>query len=424
MIRGRRKRWGFVGILCASASLGLTWEVPGQAADKPVGRAAEVTGNDVYVRSGPSLNHYTIAKLHAGDRVTVVGETGEWYEILPPDGVFSLISGDYVDLTNEVNGVVNASHVRVRAGSLLSDSKYTVQTKLSKGDAVVIMGRNPDGFLRIKPPTGTTVWINRDFAEFVPGSMIQLEKDVAGGATASGKETASTSSSDGTGAGEAVVRVDSTTASEETNPFEGLPETEQRTRLLAIDEAARAEAVKPMLERRLQGLIRRYSVIAEQNEDKLAQRYAKARIEQLTNMNELMKSVRNTRRLSEEASSKRRAYLESRAKIRGNLPDIPSGLDVQGVLQVSALYPVGSFPRRYRLVDADGPLPRTLGYVEFPIDSSLNVEEFVGNRVGVRTLSKRLHSGGVDSVPIYVAGELVLLDAKESGAAESGRDQP
>src|ERR1043166_9460223 len=72
---------------------------------------AEINTNDVYVRSGDSLNHYTIIKLKAGDHVTVVGERGDWYEILPPEGAFSLVSGDYVDSKEENKGVINGANV-------------------------------------------------------------------------------------------------------------------------------------------------------------------------------------------------------------------------------------------------------------------------------------------------------------------------
>ena len=123
----------------------------------------EINANDVYVRSGDSQNHYTVCKLSAGNRVTVVSERGEWLEILPPAGTFSLISGDYVDRVDDHSGVVNGTNVRVRAGSLISDDKYTVQAMLGKGDKVTIVGSNPDGFLRIEPPTGATLWVSRSF---------------------------------------------------------------------------------------------------------------------------------------------------------------------------------------------------------------------------------------------------------------------
>ena len=78
-----------------------------QTPERPVISEAEVTGDDVYVRSGASLNHYPVCKINAGSRVTVVGEMGDWYEILPPEGVFCFISGDYVDTADNRTGVVN-----------------------------------------------------------------------------------------------------------------------------------------------------------------------------------------------------------------------------------------------------------------------------------------------------------------------------
>lgn len=119
-------------------------EAIGQTPDKPVVSQGEVTGDNVYVQYGASTNHYPVCKLNAGDRVTIVGETGEWYEILPPEASFSFISGDYVDTADNKTGVVNGNNVRVRAGSSLpefSKLKYWVQTKLSKGTKVTILAR-------------------------------------------------------------------------------------------------------------------------------------------------------------------------------------------------------------------------------------------------------------------------------------------
>ena len=124
--RHRRRVWFLWVVIFACMPV-----FAGQAvAQRPEGRAArqgEITANDVYVRSGPSLNHYPVCKLDAGSRVTILGEgEGEWYEIRPPTGTFSLISADYVDTPNDKTGVVNGNNVRVRTGSLLNDNKYTV----------------------------------------------------------------------------------------------------------------------------------------------------------------------------------------------------------------------------------------------------------------------------------------------------------
>ena len=125
-------RRGALGSLLLVAAGISTASVSAQSETRPVIAHGEVTAGDVYVRSGPSLNHSTICKLNAGHRIDIVSEELEWYEILPPEGTFSLISGDYVDRGEGQAGVVNGDNVRVRAGSLLHDNKYKVQTMRSK----------------------------------------------------------------------------------------------------------------------------------------------------------------------------------------------------------------------------------------------------------------------------------------------------
>jgi hypothetical protein len=87
----------------------------------------------------------------------------------------------------------------------------------------------------------------------------------------------------------------------------------------------------------------------------------------------------------------------------------PSGLDAQGELRVSALYPPGSIPRRYRLVDASGPTDRTIAYIEFPDVADVDPDQYIGRHVGVRAAEKRWQRGGVDPIPVYVVKELVAL---------------
>lgn len=412
----------------------------GQVPLKPVISLGEVTGNDVYVRSGPSANHYPVSKLMAGDRVTVVGETGDWYEIRPPEGVFSFISGEYVDTPDERSGVVNGDNVRVRAGSTVPDFsklKYVVQTQLSKGAEVAILGRDADGFLRIKPPPGTTVWVNRAYLEFVPsarsaGEAATPTKTPGVPGSQPGQANAPSGSPTGTAGPTAKTPPPATAdAGSVAAPNAGasdparrpgadasmlaiLPATEERSRLEEIDAAARAEIAKPIDRRRFTPLIERYRTIAEQDQDGFAQRYAQARVEQLTYMQTLIDTVQKMRRLGSQADSKRREFLEGRAKIREKLPPIPTELDAQGELRVSALYPPGSTPRRYRLVDPTGPMDRTIGYIEIPQDSDIVVDDFIGRYVGVRASAKRLQTGGVNPVPIFIPGELVLLQPTTS----------
>ena len=386
------------------------------AADPPRRSApeqGEVSAESVYVRSGPSLNHYTICKLNAGDRVTIVGERNGWYEILAPAGVFSLISGDYVDSPDGKSGVVNGSNVRVRAGSSLNDSKYTIQTKLSKGAEVSILGRNPDGFYRIVPPDDVTVWISADFVERVSPGRLQHVRAVQ---APIGDVTPAP-----TGAGVTDEKV----SPEDAEPHSGsllaaVQATFERGQLAEIDADADAEFAKPLLDRELDSLIKRYRKVAGQEEDEFARRYAEARITQIENMVEAAEAIRRVRRMGEQTDARRREFMAERANMHSAPVPVPSGLSAQGELHVSALYVPGTQPNRYRLVDPTQSPPRTIAYVDIPAELVIDVNEFLGRYVGVRASGQRLQPGGVDPVPIYVARELVVLDPAVATAGAEG----
>jgi uncharacterized protein YgiM (DUF1202 family) len=398
--------------------------------EKPVIAQGEVTTNDLYVRSGPSLNHYTVTKLNAGDRVTVVGESGDWLEILPPTGVYSLISGDYVDSPDGKTGVVNGDNVRVRTGSVLNKNKYTVQRKLSKGAQVDVLGREPDGFLRIKPPEGATVWVSRRFVEYVPderlrtGSTAQPSPSTPTTAQPTASKALPAAGKPGTGQptppGTTVANADKTmtsppdegepaTATKKPSAFASYEPTTERRRLEKLDEEVRSELAKPAVERRLEPLIQRYKKIADQSTDDFANRYASARVAQLTNMNDLIQTVREVHGLVDDAEARRRQYLEDRARLRTAVTPTRTGLDAKGELRVSAVHPPDSFPRRYRLVNTKAPSGQTIGYVEIPRGSTIDVATFLGRYVGVRASNKRWETG-VNPIPIFVARELVLLE--------------
>jgi len=390
-----------------------------QAHDRPVIAEGEVNNNNVYVRSGDSLNHYTVCKLDAGRRVKIVAERGDWYEILPPEEAFSLISGDYVDSADGKHGVVNGNNVRVRTGSLLNDNKYTVQLLLGKGDEVTILDKNPEGFLKIRPPSGATVWVNRSLVERVPDSLVKLE-----GETKTGDGTPTTTPATG-GAPAATDAAGPSTASPPRRPdtvitkseaLARLDKTPQRDELARIDAAVNVELAKPVLERQLEPFLTRYQTVAQQAQDVVAQNYASARATQISDMMALIATVREMRRLEEAAASKRRGFQEGRAGIRTVTPSAPSGLDAEGVLRRSSLYPEGGTVQRYRLVDVSTPAERTIAYIEIPGNSTVDAEAMIGQYIGVRSSAKRWQQGAVDPMPIYVARELVALDRPDGAA--------
>ncbi len=409
--------FAITGAVCGGGS---PRDVLAQQSPRPILFEGEATANDVYVRSGDSANHYTVCKLNAGHRVQVLAERGEWYEILPPAEAFSLISGDYVDSSDGKRGVVNGTNVRVRAGSVLNGNKYTVQTLLGKGSEVSILGKNADGFLRIVPPAGATLWINREYVQRIPDGLRALEGETKANETgvtapvAGSRSTALAGDSNGgtenpgeTSTKPVVPRMSRSLAQ--------LERTAQVDALAKIDAGVNTELAKPVLERRLEPFLAGYQAIAAQDEDEMAQRYAQARETQLSDMIALLGTVREMRRLEAKSASRRRGFQAERAGIRTVAPSAPSGLDAEGVLRRSALYPKGSATERFRLVDLSTPHQRTVAYVETPANSTIDVEPMIGKYVGVRASAKRWQQGGVDPVPIFVAQEVVVLETQESG---------
>ncbi|MFQ5461462.1 MAG: SH3 domain-containing protein [Phycisphaerae bacterium] len=394
---------------------------------RPVIATGEVIGEDVYIRSGPSMNHYAVCKLGAGDRVAILGERGAWYEISPPKGVFSLISGEYVDTGDNKTGVVNGDNVRVRAGSLLNSSKYTVQTMLSRGADVSIIGVEPDGFLRIVPPSEATLWISRDYLEPIPDERLRLDRSREVG-VADVQPVAARQPGDTEPAGAPA----SAGAQDAPSPVGGEPTASEasdlarssvdRTALNEIDAAMKQELSKPAAQRMLGPLIERYRHVEEQTDDEISRQYAQGRIKQLTNLMALNDAARRLRQLEAETDSARRRFLEGRTR----LPRVPEmreeRFDARGELRTSSLYAGGTTPKRFRLVAPDLEYAKTIGYVEIPKDSSIDGEAFLGRIVGVHAASVRLLPGGVDPVPVYILGDLVAL--KSPSAAAEGAARP
>lgn len=137
---------------------------------------AEITGDDVYIRSGPGTNFYHCGKLNKGDRVKVVDKQFSWSRIVPPAGSFSWISTDYVRISpdNPSVGTVTGDNVRVYAGSDFVKPLYstTLQGKLSTGEKVKLLGEQMDEYYKIAPPPFAYLWVSTNFTKPVPKPVV------------------------------------------------------------------------------------------------------------------------------------------------------------------------------------------------------------------------------------------------------------
>jgi len=126
-----------------------------------------INGGPVNVRSGPGEGYYATQLMDKGASVTVVGIKFDWLKIVPPDGSFSYVGSVFVDRSADgTTGKINRNDVNIRAGSQVNASKTTVQTRLGIGDTVQILGKE-DEYLKIKPPAGAYLYVNKQFVDIV-----------------------------------------------------------------------------------------------------------------------------------------------------------------------------------------------------------------------------------------------------------------
>jgi len=83
--------------------------------------AGIVTGENVNARSGSDLNFEIICKLNKDDKVVVLSKNFEWYRIRMPEGSFGYINKQYLDVMENV-GIVKGDKVNVRSGPDISSN--------------------------------------------------------------------------------------------------------------------------------------------------------------------------------------------------------------------------------------------------------------------------------------------------------------
>ena len=171
-----------VGFAQANAPSPLTGTItsPGVAASETPAfpYTAEITGNAVYIRSGPGQPYYDCGQLNTGDRIQVAGSQFTWSKIVPPARCYSWISTDFVkpDPENRSTGLVTGDNVRVYAGSDTEKPGFStsLQVKLNKGDKVKLLGAEVDRYYKIAPPDGAYLWVSTSFTRPVPPEAIPV----------------------------------------------------------------------------------------------------------------------------------------------------------------------------------------------------------------------------------------------------------
>ena len=321
---------------------------------------ADVTGNDVHIRSGPGTNFYHCGKLYKGDRVQVVKVQQGWSCIAPPPGCFSWIAMQYVSISmeNPTMGLVTGNTVGVYAGSDYVEPMYSTskQVVLNRGQNVRLLSEEKDEYYKIAPPEGAFLWVSSQFLQPAqsPASAVPVEITAAAEATVQTPPT------------EVAVR----------------GESELLDEYYALSKLLKEQRQKPLAEQAYSEIKEQLSKLAENKTSGRAARYADFTLKQVerfelagTVAKEIAlqsKELKNTTSKINEARAARLAQIEDLGKFA-----------VIGKLEGSSLYaaaPAGS-AKRYRVLDESG---KTICYVA-PTGAAAgqDLSPLIGRKVGL-----------------------------------------
>ncbi len=329
---------------------------------------AQITGDDVYIRSGPGTQYYRCGKLNKTNRVKVVGSQFSWSRIVPPKGSFSWISKQYVniDAENSTIGTVTGDAVRVYAGS--PDYKpihsTTLQLKFNKGDKVRLLGEEKGDYYKIAPPTSAYLWVSTRYTH----PLGQVDQDTIKTAQTEIPKTEITE--------KVITEVDEIVVT----PAPIVSDGQFLKQYYQLEKQIKEERKKPFDKQNYGQFKKELAAVANNKQAGKAARYAQFAIKQIESL-ELALAVSKDLRLQDEKLRKVKEGIEKTSKAKmAKIPDLGK-FAVIGKLQTSILYASDSKLPHYRIIDDAG---KTLCYAVAAKDAKkLDLSGYVGTKVGL-----------------------------------------
>jgi len=359
-----------------------------------------VTGDRVNLRSRADLNSRIVGRANRDDVLEAVGREYGWHRIVPPDGVFSLVSASYIERVGGDRGIVNVdTTLRVRVGSDVQPRdpmRSEVQTRLENGTEVQVIGALDEDWLRIVPPDGVYVYISGDYVEQV-GPEVAERLRAAKPPSASRPSVVTASRPTLPGLAEATTR-----------PAEQ-PDLTGRwgKRLGWVLPAIENEERKPLVEQSWDGVLGHLQPIAAQREEPQVAKLAAAWIEKIERRTEeqaVARAARDVARQAERGKIRHARELEELRQAK-DLLKTPPQFDARGVLRPSFVLPAGPYGMRYKLEDPF--THKVRAYVEFPTELGIDVGACIGKYVGVR--GERQSQEGL-RVPVLRVSHMTVLN--------------
>lgn len=152
----RPRRWLFVGCV-AAAFLGSV--TPWARAQAPKVIDGEVVADSVSVRAGNAATSNRLALAFKGDKLKVLGETGEWYEVELPRDYVMWVSKEFVAAGPDKEGVVTGDNVTARAGAGV---EFQALGLLNRGRRIEILEEKA-GWLKFKFAAGDRGYVAKQY---------------------------------------------------------------------------------------------------------------------------------------------------------------------------------------------------------------------------------------------------------------------
>ncbi len=332
--------------ICLVASLAIAQEspitipIPTPGADTSTTGASypyivEITGNDVYVRSGPGTQHYPCGKCNTGDKVKVVGEQLGWSRIVPPAGSFSWVSMRYlcIDLKDRTQATVTGDRVRVYAGSESVEPLHSQieQIRLTRGDKIKLLGQEKDDYCKIEPPVGAYLWVSTKFTRPVAADApsVPIPSVVINPATTDANKPAVTP------------------------PAPPSTETKQLAAYKLLEERIAAEKAKPIEQQNYTDIKKDLTPIANDKDAGRAATLAGYALEQIERFQLAVRAAKELGQQTEQLTEILDRIDSTKAARLDTIKDM-SRFAAIGYFEQSNIYGPESSMKQYRIVDETG----------------------------------------------------------------------
>jgi SH3-like domain-containing protein len=328
------EEYGWYKIIPPAGS--FSW-VSKEYVEKKEGNKGVIKGERVSIRAGSSLTDRKNAiQLPAGSgmEVTILGEEGDWYKIVPPEGAYVWISAKFVKSGSEEKSSAAATTQPDAKNATLPSEKINedVTTKASIKTLNLVATR----------PTSQPA---------LPGINKVISEHYV---------------------------IHTTT----TQPFGSDELMGKYTRTLEeLDKQYLTEQKKPLTERKFDTIIVGLNPIAQQNDNKAAALFAKNRLAMIEYQKQAQQGVGELTELHETYTREMtQTKIPALPEFKETNPDIYRYQGC-GVLQPSLVFEGPLMPKRFRLFDPEK--GRTIAYVEMAPNVEINISQYISKNVGV-----------------------------------------